>query len=130
MSYRDLREFVSCLEKISELRTVKGADWDLEIGAIAELNYERQGPALLFDQIKGHPKGYRVLTNAMGTRRRSLLAIDLPLDLDMNTTLDEYEKKISSYRPVPPVEVPTGPVFENVFRGEEIDLWKFPTPKV
>lgn len=129
MAYRDLREFISALDRIGELRKVERADWDLEIGTITELNYEREGPALLFDSINDYPKGYRILANAMDTRRRALLALDLPLDLDMDGALDEYEKKIASYRPVPPVEVETGPLFENVLRGKEINLWKFPTPR-
>ena len=128
MPYRDLREFLAALEKHQELRTIQGADWNLEIGTITELNYERQGPALLFDSIKGYPKGYRILANAMDNLPRSLLALDLPSDLDMNGALDAYTKKIASYTPVPPVHVETGPVFENVFTGDEIDLWKFPTP--
>jgi 4-hydroxy-3-polyprenylbenzoate decarboxylase len=127
--YRDLREFIAALERIGEVQTVEGADWDLEIGTIAELNYERLGPAMLFDAIRGYPRGYRILTNAMDNLRRALLAIDLPVDLDMDQALDEYEKKIASYRPVPPVEVKDAPVFENAFHAEKIDLWKFPTPR-
>ena len=65
MPYRDLREFLTALEEHQELRTIQGADWNLEIGTITELNYERQGPAFLFDSIKDYPKGYRILTNAM-----------------------------------------------------------------
>jgi len=129
MPYKDLREFLSALEKIGGLRTVEGVDWNLEIGTIAELNYEHEGPALLFDRIQGYPKGYRVLTNALETLPRALLALDLDTKLDLNPALDAYEKKIASYRPVPPLEVSTGPVFENVFRGGEIDLLKFPTPR-
>jgi len=41
------------LDDLNEIRAVDGADWDLEIGTICELNYERRGPALLFDNIKG-----------------------------------------------------------------------------
>jgi len=102
MPYRDLREFLAALEKHQELRTIQGADWNLEIGTITELNYERQGPALLFDSIEGYPKGFRVLANAMDNLPRSLLALDLPSDLDMNGALDAYTKKIASYTPVPP----------------------------
>ena len=128
MPYRDLREYLTALEKHQELRTIQGADWNLEIGTITELNYERQGPAFLFDSIKDYPKGYRILSNAMDNLPRSLLAIDFPPDLNMNSALDAYAKKIASYSPVPPVEVETGPVFENVFTGDDIDMWKFPTP--
>ena len=30
MPYRDLRDFITALERNNELKTVKGADWDLE----------------------------------------------------------------------------------------------------
>jgi UbiD family decarboxylase len=129
MPYKDLREFVAALDRNHELRVVEEADWDLEIGTITELNYEHKGPALLFDRIKGYPKGYRILTNPTETLSRSLLSIDLPLELDMDAALAAYEKKIASYQPVPPRVVTTGSVFENVFEGAEIDLEKFPTPK-
>jgi 3-polyprenyl-4-hydroxybenzoate decarboxylase len=46
------------------LRRVDGADWDLEIGA-----YRSRGAAqpkvVLFDNIKGYPKGFRVIVNAV-----------------------------------------------------------------
>ncbi len=109
---------------------VQGADWNLEIGTLDELNYERLGPALLFDEIKDYPKGYRILTNAMDPLRRALLAVDLPLDLDVDTAIEHYERKVfGPYMPKSPVVVKSGPIHENVFMGEEIDLWKFPTPK-
>ncbi len=129
MPFADLREFITAADQIGELRTVRGADWDLEIGTITELNYERQGPALLFDEIKDYPRGYRILANAMDSLRRSLLALGLPVDLSMDDALQEYQRLMSAYKPVPPREVSTGPVYENVLTGRDIDLWKFPTPK-
>jgi 4-hydroxy-3-polyprenylbenzoate decarboxylase len=129
MPFNDLREFVSFLEEINELRTVKGADWNLEIGTIAEIQYESRGPALLFDEVSGYPKGYRILTNAMDTLRRALAAVDLRLDLDPNRAVSEFERKCFCETSVPPREVSVGPIFENVVTGDEIDLWKFPTPQ-
>jgi 4-hydroxy-3-polyprenylbenzoate decarboxylase len=128
MAYADLREFLTALDQVGELTTVRDADWDLEIGTLAELNYERQGNALLFDEIQGYPAGYRILTNAMDTIPRSLLALGLPHDLSLDEGLQAYDRLIASFRPVPPVEVPDGPIYENVFSGDAIDLWKFPTP--
>jgi 4-hydroxy-3-polyprenylbenzoate decarboxylase len=129
MPPKDLRDFLLAVNEIGELRTIHGAHWDLEIGTMAELNYERGGPALLFDNIPGYPKGFRVLTNAMDSLPRSLVAVNMPLDLTMDQALQQYDRKIDSYEPVPPVEVPTGPIFENVLTGDAIDLWKFPTPR-
>ena len=129
MAIRDLREFMAALEPMDEIRTVDGADWDLEIGAITELNFEREGPALLFDHIKGYPKGYRILCNAVETLPRALLALGLPTDLDTDAAIAQYEAKLSSYAPVPETEVQSGPILENAYFGDDVDLWKFPTPR-
>ncbi|MGH7816730.1 MAG: hypothetical protein ACREOR_05025, partial [Candidatus Binatia bacterium] len=54
--YEDVRQWLNLVESMGELKRVDGADWNLEIGALAELIYrERSGaiPALLFEQVKG-----------------------------------------------------------------------------
>ncbi|HEY7743522.1 MAG TPA: UbiD family decarboxylase, partial [Burkholderiales bacterium] len=59
----DLRAWLDEARKLGEVRDVRGADWNLELGAISELNVKKEAPpALLFDEIKGYPKGFRVLT--------------------------------------------------------------------
>jgi 4-hydroxy-3-polyprenylbenzoate decarboxylase len=55
---------------MGELKVRKGAELDLEVGTISELNAKRKGPALLFDEFKDYPKGYRVLTCSLLTPRR------------------------------------------------------------
>ena len=46
-------------------------EWDLEIGAISEINYRRKpSAALLFDDIIDYPRGYRVLTGTLSNARR------------------------------------------------------------
>ena len=48
-----LRAFIAKVASFGELREVRGAHWDLEIGAIAELSYRARRPrALLFSDIK------------------------------------------------------------------------------
>src|ERR687883_2116880 len=67
----DLRTWLAEVEKLGELKHVRGADWNLELGAISELNVKRDSPpALLFDEIKGYPKGYRVLTCSTSSAAR------------------------------------------------------------
>jgi len=59
----DLRLWLAQVRELGELRDVPGADRNLELGAISELNVKKDlAPALLFDEIKGFPKGFRVLT--------------------------------------------------------------------
>lgn len=128
MPYADLREFVTALDSSGQLRRVEGAELDLEIGTITEVNYERQGPALLFDNIPGYPSGYRILTNALDTLPRALLALDLPPELELDAALAAYDQRLASYRPIPPLEVATGPIFDNSCFEDGIDLEKFPAP--
>ena len=59
----DLRAWLETARSLGELKDVKGADAKLELGAISELNVKKDAaPALLFDDIKDYPNGYRVLT--------------------------------------------------------------------
>ena len=49
----DQRPWLAEVEKLGELRMVEGADWNLELGAISELNVKKDvPPALLFDRIR------------------------------------------------------------------------------
>ena len=62
--YDDVRQWLDIVESMGELKRINGADWNLEIGTMAELIYrERRGhvPPLLFDRIKGYPEGFRLL---------------------------------------------------------------------
>ena len=129
MPERDLRGFIDLLSDHGELRVVDGADWELEIGTISELNYERQGPALLFDNIKGYPSGYRLVTNAVDTLKKALVALDFPLDLSLEEASQALEKKRHDFKPVPAIEVSEAPILENAYFGDDVDLLKFPTPR-
>lgn len=77
-----LREFVQRVESVAELKEIRGAHWDLEIGALTEVSASlADSKPLLFDEIIGYPKGYRVLTNALGSQKRSALALGLDRSL-------------------------------------------------
>ena len=84
--YKDLCEFIEAVEQLGAPRRVDGADPQFEIGAITEVAAGRPGgPALLFDGIKGFPRGFRILTNAVTSAPRAALALGLdpnmrPLD--------------------------------------------------
>jgi UbiD family decarboxylase len=127
--FDDLRGFLSALEQRGKLRKVHGADWDLEIGAINEMVSEGKGPALLFDDIPGHPKGYRIATNLLNDRLRQKLAMGFDEAMGDMEVLRYWKDKMKEYVPVRPEEVQDGPIFENVLSGEDVDLFKFPSPK-
>ncbi len=56
--YKDLREFIAQVDKLGALRRVDGADPQFELGGITEVAAGMpECPALLFDRIKGFPRG-------------------------------------------------------------------------
>ena len=131
MSVRDLEGWLKDAEALGEVRRVTGADWNVEIGAITELAQHREnGPAVLFDEIKGYPKGYRLLVNSLGSLRRTALTLGLATDVTSPMQLVKawraYSKRIM---PIPAKTVEWAPVMENVDTGAAVNILKFPTPK-
>ena len=64
-----------------ELQDIKGAEREEEIGGIVDI-YQRQigNQAVLFDDVPGFPRGYRVLANILTSVRRINLTLGLPPD--------------------------------------------------
>ncbi|HSC42700.1 MAG TPA: UbiD family decarboxylase, partial [Candidatus Binatia bacterium] len=129
MAFADLRAFIDGAARIGEMKVIEGADWNLEIGCLTELMAEQEGPLLLFDNIVGYPKGFRIVTNAIATARRFALALGLPTELSKLEILKTWRSKTRDLKPFAPVEVSSGPITENVLQGDRIDLTIFPTPK-
>lgn len=129
VAFADLREFIDAVARIGELKIVDGAHWDLEIGCLTELMAEQDGPLLLFDNIVGYPKGFRVATNVLASARRFALALGLPTDASKMAILKTWRNKIRALRSFTPLEVPSGPLTENIYEGESVDLGIFPSPK-
>ena len=129
--YDGLRSFLQLCEQHGEVKTITGADWNLEIGAITEATSEliKEPPALLFDEIKGYPRGRRVLSIPTASRVRMNLALGLPIDTPKMDIVRHAAKKLRGAPPIPPREVETGPIMQNVMRGEDVDLTQFPVLK-
>ena len=118
---------------MNELAHVKGADWNLEIGAVADLNVKRRGPALVFEEIKGYPAGHRILTClTSGPRRLSYILGFEPTD-DHHRLVSQIGDNISKWESdspnFPPRLVSESKLTENVYAENEMDLLKFPAPK-
>lgn len=74
MKYHDLREFIALLEEQGELKRIQHpVDPYLEITEICDRTLKRGGPALLFENVKGHEMP--VLGNLFGTERRVALGM-------------------------------------------------------
>src|SRR5438105_13662975 len=121
--YDGLRSFLAECEKLGEVKVIRDADWNLEIGALTEMVSEviMEPPALMFDDIKGYPKGFRVLSIPTASRVRMAIALGLPPDTPKMEIVRHAAKRIKQAAPIPPQEVETGPVMQNVMRDNEVD---------
>lgn len=129
-----LRTVVDDLRRANELRDVKGAHWDLELGAIAELSYRAPGsPALLFDDIIDYPTGYRVLTGTTGVAARLGRILRLGEGLDDARLTAALRGKpgvwAATAADYPVREVDEAPLMENVVEGDDVNLLSFPVPR-
>ena len=108
-----LRSWLKQADELGEVRTIEGADWDLEIGGVADLVTERgSSPAVLFDSVKGYPKGYRVLVNSLGSTKRLGLSLGMPQHLSSLEFVAEWRKRSKALKHIPPVVVRDGPVLK------------------
>jgi len=74
LAFADLRSFLRTLEYQNELKRVAvEVDPELEITEIATRVVREEGPALLFERVKGSP--YPVAINLFGSPRRMALAL-------------------------------------------------------
>src|ERR1043166_1639380 len=137
MEINDLRDYVDLLEEYEEVQRIEmEVDWNLEMGAITRRCYDLGAPAALFENIKGYPKGFRTLGAPLGASRKqghSMFArTALALGLKPNTSAKDImriylERKEKT---IPPVSVSTGPCKENILKGDEEDVLKFPIPLI
>ncbi|TMC69166.1 MAG: UbiD family decarboxylase, partial [Chloroflexi bacterium] len=129
MQYRDLRDWIECVRDLGELRDVHGATWEEDIGRVTEmLHHTDDSPAVLFDDIPGYPAGFRILANANATRKRLALTLGMPIDIERRPLMDQFLALTEQGRALPPRVVKDGPVMENVLRGDDVDVLKFPSP--
>jgi 4-hydroxy-3-polyprenylbenzoate decarboxylase len=98
LAYDDLRDWIAALDRAGELKKIRTeVDPILEIAEITDRvsknvwGEARQpgGPALLFQNIKGHP-GAQVLINQFGSARRMNLALEVE-------KLDEIADRIRQF---------------------------------
>ncbi|MGZ9058210.1 MAG: 4-hydroxy-3-polyprenylbenzoate decarboxylase [Burkholderiaceae bacterium] len=143
MKYHDLRGFIAQLESLGELKRIAiEVDPRLEMTEIADRVLRAGGPALLFENPKGH--AIPVLANLFGTVKRVALGMgeEDPARLREVGKLLAYLKEPEPPRglrdawekwPVlkqvlnmTPKEVKHAPCQEIVWEGQDVDLSRLP----
>ncbi|MFZ0803912.1 MAG: UbiD family decarboxylase domain-containing protein, partial [Terriglobales bacterium] len=143
MAYDDLRDWIRALDRAGELKKISTeVDPILEVTEITDRVSKAGGPALLFQNLKGHP-GAQLLINQFGSARRMNLALEVD-------KLDQVADRIRAFMDVKspqgfldkvkmlpmlaevgkffPKTVPTGPCKE-VIRRDNFSLDWFPILK-
>jgi len=113
LAYDDLRDWIKTLEKHGELKRIREEispeleiteitdrvskigsrsqpfreECEMDGTAVTKHKYAPGGPALLFENVKGHP-GHKVLINQFGSERRMALALSV-------TSFDEIADRIT-----------------------------------
>ncbi|WP_396588294.1 4-hydroxy-3-polyprenylbenzoate decarboxylase [Bermanella sp. R86510] len=143
MKYKDLRDFISQLEKQGELKRItQPIDPNLEMTEIADRTLRAGGPALLFENPVGHD--VPVLANLFGTPKR----VAMGMGEDNVEALREIGKLLAYLKePEPPKGIKDAweklPIFKQVLNmgpkvvkkapcqdivveGDDVDLGKIP----
>lgn len=143
MKYQDLRDFIALLEERGELKRIQQEiDPYLEITEISDRTLKAEGPALLFENVKGHDMP--VLANLFGTPDRVALGMgqesvtalrdvgkllaflkepEPPKGFrDALNLLPKYKKVLS----MSPKSIKKAPCQHVVMSGDEVDLQKLP----
>src|SRR6516162_9306812 len=123
----DLDAWLEKVEALGELKRITAeVDPDLEAATITYLVGGEKSPALLFENIKGHP-GHRALYNMVGCNlsRFCLMIGEAPVDHPL-AAVRILQQKIG--RKMPPMEVSPAMAIcnQNVVVGDAIDIRIFP----
>src|ERR1041385_1512449 len=112
IAYDDLRDWLARAELLGEVRHVKGASWQEDIGRAAEAVLRAEnGPCVVFDDVQGCPKGFRVLLNMFaGVRRNMTLGFpDHLAKWELGAAFREASRRDN--KPIPHEIVADGPIF-------------------
>jgi UbiD family decarboxylase len=120
MYFKDFRDYLCNLEKQGMLlRVNRQVSPHFEMAAGIYKTGEINGPALLFENVKGYP-GWKVAGGLFVTKK--LLAF--ALQTKTNQLLERYLEFGQNL--LDPVPVSSGPVKETIIKGDDIDLTILP----
>ena len=130
MAKQDLRTWLEKMDEAGEIQHISGAEREKEIGGIVDVYQRKAGnKAVLFDDIPGYARGHRVLANFLVSVPRINLTLGLPKDSSEMDLVHYWRRYMKDAKTIPPKDVKTGAIFENVDEGKQINLFKIPVPR-
>ena len=127
----DLRSWLDDVDKLGQLMRVENAHWDLELSTLTEIINERAKtrPAILFDCIKGYPRGRRVAANLVSSVDRLALTLGMKAGMGDMEFIHAWRQQVKKIAPLPAESVPTAALFDNVRKGQDLNVLEFPVPR-
>ncbi|HYM18770.1 MAG TPA: UbiD family decarboxylase [Micropepsaceae bacterium] len=131
-AFTDQRGWLDALEAEGELKEITAeVDWNIELGTIMRLAQGTgDGPALLFSNIKDYngpnARSSQVFGCSLSSYRRVAMLLGLPPDTHPRELVKVARTILQGT--IAPKIVKDGPVKENILKGEDVDLFQFPTP--
>ncbi len=115
-NWKDMREFLEFLEKKKDIiHITEEVDPDWEVNGVTRIALQEQGPAIVFDKIKG--ADYPLATGLLASDRRYLWALGLEEWTGFNEKWSEKTRQL-----IPPKIVETGVCQEETITGADIDI--------
>jgi UbiD family decarboxylase len=129
IGYDDLRQWIEEARRLGEIKEVKGLDWQSEIGMVAEMAlHDDDAACFIFEEVPDTIKGSRVLVNFFGGKRKNM-TLGFPTDLSKIELSEGFRTHfMGPMKRIEPKYVTDGPIFENVIKGDDVDITRFPTP--
>ncbi len=133
MLTNDLRDWLKERKNNHRLKLIEGADWNLELSCVAQLNMSKEPPALLFTGIKDYPAGYGVVCGALRSQSNIESIMNLPAHKSKLELLKAFQIKFPEWetkaKEFPPQFVDRGPILDEVHSGKDVNILEFPAPK-
>jgi 4-hydroxy-3-polyprenylbenzoate decarboxylase len=135
------RDFLDELKQGGELNVIgEPIDWDLQAAAICAMSQKTGGPAVQFDNVKDFPGTSMVGSLLTGPgfieypqvprkmHGRIAVALGLAADIHYTDLLETVVERMDA--PIRAVEVDSGPCQEVVIEKDDVDLYKYPIPRL
>src|SRR5207302_5141007 len=128
--YDDLRQWLEAARNLGEVKDVSGLSWQQDIGMVAGVAlHDDSAPCFVFGDVPGTIAGSRLLVNFFGGKRKNM-TLGFPGDLDKIELSEGFRTNFMvPMNRIAPKYVTDGPVLENVMRGDDVDIGRFPAPK-
>jgi 4-hydroxy-3-polyprenylbenzoate decarboxylase len=135
------RDFLDDLKRNEELRVIdEEIDWDLQASAVCAMTQRVGGPAIQFSNVRDYP-GVPLVGSVLAgpgflewpqQERKMQGRIAIASGLDKDTHYDEVMETLSERKkaPIRAIEVGAGPSQEVVIEAKDVDLYKYPIPRL